>query len=55
MTCRRPAGKALIVVPNLQRAIERREALIDNAVFKPWARRAAKVGTVARTNLRVRF
>ena len=30
MTFRRRAGKAVIVLPNRERAVERREALIDN-------------------------
>ena len=38
MTFRRRAGKAVIVLPNGQRAIERREALIDNAMVKLIAR-----------------
>ena len=38
MTFRRRAGKAVIVLPNGERAIERREALIDNAMVKLIAR-----------------
>ena len=38
MTFRRRAGKAVIVLPNGERAIERREALIDNAMIKLIAR-----------------
>ena len=38
MTFRRRAGKAVIVLPNGERAIERREALIDNAMVKLVAR-----------------
>ena len=38
MTFRRRAGKAVIVLPNGQRAIERREALIDNTMVKLVAR-----------------
>ena len=38
MTFRRRAGKAVIVLPNGQRAIERREALIDNTMVKLIAR-----------------
>ena len=38
MTFRRRAGKAVIVLPNGDRAIERREALIDNAMVKLLAR-----------------
>jgi hypothetical protein len=34
MTFRRRAGKAVIVLPNGERAIERREALIDNTMVK---------------------
>ena len=34
MTFRRFAGKAVIVPPNGERAVERREALIDNAMVK---------------------
>ena len=38
MTFRRRAGKAVIVLPNGERAIERREALIDNTMVKLIAR-----------------
>lgn len=38
MTFRRRGGKAVIVLPNGDRAIERREALIDNAMVKLLAR-----------------
>ena len=38
MTFRRRAGKAVIVLPNGERAVERREALIDNAMVKLIAR-----------------
>ena len=38
MTFRRRGGKAVIVLPNGARAIERREALIDNAMVKLLAR-----------------
>ena len=38
MTFRRRAGKAVIVLPNGERAVERREALIDNAMIKLIAR-----------------
>ncbi len=38
MTFRRRAGKAVIVLPNGERAVERREALIDNARVKLIAR-----------------
>ncbi len=38
MTFRRRAGKAVIVLPNGERAVERREALIDNAMVKLVAR-----------------
>ena len=38
MTFRRRAGKAVIVLPNGQRAIERRESLIDNTMVKLIAR-----------------
>ncbi len=38
MTFRRRAGKAVIVLPDGSRAIERREALIDNAMVKLIAR-----------------
>ena len=38
ITFRRRAGKAVIVLPNGQRAIERREALIDNTMVKLIAR-----------------
>ncbi len=38
MTFRRRAGKAVIVLPNGERAFERREALIDNAMVKLIAR-----------------
>ena len=38
MTFRRRAGKAVIVLTNGERAIERREALIDNAMVKLIAR-----------------
>ena len=38
MTFRRRAGKAVIVLPNGERAIECREALIDNAMVKLIAR-----------------
>ena len=38
MTFRRRAGKAVIVLPNGQRAIERREALFDNTMVKLIAR-----------------
>ena len=34
MAFRRRAGKAVIVLPNGERAVERREALIDNAMVK---------------------
>ncbi len=38
MTFRRRGGKAVIVMPDGSRAIERREALIDNAMVKLLAR-----------------
>ena len=38
MTFRRRAGKAVIVLPNGERAVERREALIDNTMVKLIAR-----------------
>ena len=38
MTFRRRVGKAVIVLPNGERAVERREALIDNAMVKLIAR-----------------
>ena len=38
MTFRRRAGKAVIVLPNGERAVERREALVDNAMVKLVAR-----------------
>ena len=38
MAFRRRAGKAVIVLPNGERAVERREALIDNAMVKLIAR-----------------
>ena len=38
MTFRRRGGKAVIVMPDGSRAIERREALIDNAMIKLLAR-----------------
>ena len=38
MTFRRRGGKAVIVLPDGSRAIERREALIDNAMVKLLAR-----------------
>ena len=38
MTFRRRAGKAVIVLPNGERAVQRREALIDNAMVKLIAR-----------------
>ena len=38
MTFRRRAGKAVIVLPSGERAIERREALIDNTMVKLIAR-----------------
>jgi hypothetical protein len=38
MSFRRRGGKAVIVLPNGARAIERREALIDNAMVKLLAR-----------------
>jgi len=38
MTFRRRAGKAVIVLPNGERAVARREALIDNAMVKLIAR-----------------
>ena len=38
MTFRRRAGKAVIVLPNGERAVERREALIDNVMVKLIAR-----------------
>ena len=38
MTFRRRVGKAVIVLPNGERAVERREALIDNAMVKLVAR-----------------
>ena len=38
MTFRRRAGKAVIVLPNGERAIKRREALIDNTMVKLIAR-----------------
>ena len=38
MTFRHRAGKAVIVLPNGERAVERREALIDNAMVKLIAR-----------------
>ena len=38
MTFRRRAGKAVIVLPNGERAVERREALIDNTMIKLVAR-----------------
>ena len=38
MTFRRRAGKTVIVLPNGERAVERREALIDNAMVKLVAR-----------------
>ena len=38
MTFRRRAGKAVILLPNGERAFERREALIDNAMVKLIAR-----------------
>ena len=38
MTFRRRAGKTVIVLPNGERAVERREALIDNAMVKLIAR-----------------
>ena len=38
MTFRHRAGKAVIVLPNGERAVERREALIDNAMVKLVAR-----------------
>ena len=38
MTFRRRAGKAVIVLPNGERAVVRREALIDNAMVKLIAR-----------------
>ena len=38
MTFRRRAGKAVIVLPNGERAIEHREALIDNTMVKLIAR-----------------
>ena len=38
MAFRRRAGKAVIVLPNGERAVQRREALIDNAMVKLIAR-----------------
>ncbi len=38
MTFRRRAGKAVIVLPNGERAVQRREALIDNTMVKLIAR-----------------
>ena len=38
MTFRRRSGKAVIVLPNGERAVERREALIDNTMVKLIAR-----------------
>ena len=38
MTFRRRAGKAVIVLPKGERAVERREALIDNTMVKLIAR-----------------
>ena len=38
MTFRRRAGKAVIVLPNGERAVERREVLIDNTMVKLIAR-----------------
>ena len=38
MTFRRRAGKAVIVLPNGERAVDRREALIDNTMVKLIAR-----------------
>ena len=48
MTFRRRGGKAVIVLPDGSRAIERREALIDNAMVKLLATSKRKrEGTVA--------
>ena len=38
MTFRRRSGKAVIVLPNGERAVEQREALIDNSMVKVLAR-----------------